>query len=211
LVVSVVALSGLFFVEKTSVEPLVNNDLIVPTESNKQIDAVQEEEVIVGKNETAEAETEAGNSSLPANKSSEIAKKADERNRNLKATLPNRKTETDEGGGSRDSGSTSIQPRTQPEFDANRKIDPTGIPQSKTVTKLSEVWNLIGITVDGLKVTSVGKSSLAERSGLKIGDVIQAIDGKIITADSISDEQINVRSVTVVRKGAKQEIPLRNN
>jgi membrane-associated protease RseP (regulator of RpoE activity) len=210
-VISVVALSGLFYTNRSPVEPVAINDVAVPNESNKQIYAAPAEEIIVGKNEVPPSETESGNSSLAANKLTGVTKKIDETNRNLRTAPPNPTPDVDEGGGSRDSAVRSTPPLIQPEFDSNRKVEGPAIPRTATVTKLGEVWNLIGITVDGFKVTGVGKSSVAERSGVKIGDVIQAIDGKNITTDSISDEQINVRSITVVRKGAKQEIPLKNN
>ena len=46
---------------------------------------------------------------------------------------------------------------------------------------------------------------------MKISDVIEAVNGKKITGDLISGEQINVKTLTVLRNGETKEIVLQIN
>ncbi len=209
-VVSIAALSGVYFFNKNSFEPIAINDVAAPDLSNELLNVAPDEDVLTRENEKPKTGIELSNSLLELIKSPEIATKDNEANQKSKASQSDPNSIKDAGAGSRDSAVTSIAPLIQPEFDSNRKVDSSAILRVATVTKLSDVWNLLGITVDSLKVVSVGKISVAERSGVKTGDLIEAIDGEKITSESITGNQIHVKSITVVRNGIRREVLLTN-
>ena len=77
-----------------------------------------------------------------------------------------------------------------------------------------EVLRILGIEAvresENLKVKTVRKDSSAERSDVKVGDVIEAIDGIKLSAEPLRGKRIEVKNLTVVRGTAKIEITLKN-
>ena len=61
----------------------------------------------------------------------------------------------------------------------------------------------------GMKVTSVAKNSLAEKAGIKVGDVVIALDGKSIRK-TLTAASIRGNTVTVIRNGKRMKISVRN-
>ena len=117
----------------------------------------------------------------------------------------------------RSKDSTLSDPLTiiQPEFDQNKKIDAPVNPVSIQTTDIKEVLELsgIGTTPENgkLKVKSIGKNSIAERSGVKVGDVVVAINGKEITDEPLEGKTINIETITVLRKGETTVIAFKAN
>ena len=116
--------------------------------------------------------------------------------------------------GSRDLGSTV----------SNVNILPPGInlgntnasapisEKAKTETTeqiLSEMLGMEIVSENGSqKVASVKRNSVAHRSGIKTGDVIEAIDGKKLTDEPIGTKTVEAKKLTVVRAGGRIEISL---
>ncbi len=75
---------------------------------------------------------------------------------------------------------------------------------------LSEIGIEIVLEDGKHEVKSVTKNSLAERSGVKVGDVVEAIDGKKISDEPFSGRTIKVKTLTVLRGAKKIEIALSN-
>lgn len=98
-------------------------------------------------------------------------------------------------------------PGTNPE--AN--IRPPG-----SVNKVSsrEVLQLIGLDGefrdDGWHVRKVAENSSAARSGLRVGDVVEAIDDTKIIGNTTFDGGFNGKNLTVLRDGNRLTISLRN-
>jgi hypothetical protein len=124
----------------------------------------------------------------------------------------NRREAEDEGAGSHD---ISVRPPPPP-------ILPSGISPNQSVetnpnagdskSAGGHILSFIGIETisesGGRKVKSVMSGSAAERSGVKVGDVIEAIDGKQIGGEPM--KTFEGKKLTVVRGGEKIEINLPN-
>lgn len=111
---------------------------------------------------------------------------------------------------------------------ALRKIKvftPLGIPNSPQENKNpSNFENVNPITVEQIlsqlgieitlengnrKVRKINQDSVAERSGIKVGDLVEAIDGEKLTSQPIRAKIVEGKKLTVVRGTEKVEIPLR--
>jgi hypothetical protein len=61
-----------------------------------------------------------------------------------------------------------------------------------------------------LKITTIRENSPAARSGVKVGDIIEAIDGVKLSAEPKNTKKIEVKKLTVARGAEKIEITLKN-
>jgi len=118
------------------------------------------------------------------------------------------------GGGSIDKTFSSPKILTPENLNPNKIIDtlPNAVNQNP-ITDV-QVLSFIGIeTVSekgSKKVIAVKPDSLAARSDVKVGDVIEAIDGKRIGDKPVRMETFESRKLTVVRGAKKIEIVLQN-
>ena len=77
-----------------------------------------------------------------------------------------------------------------------------------------EITEAIGVK-EGILIAQVMKGSPAERAGLKVGDIIIALNGRKL--DSVRDLQLSIMktkpgtivSLTVIRKGSKREVKVK--
>jgi len=122
------------------------------------------------------------------------------------------RTEREDFSGSRDSS-----------LSASPVFTPKGIDLSPNVRNLPETQNSSAITGDDFltfigietarennirKVKSVRQDSNAARAGVKVGDVVEAIDGRKI--NDVGSGSIEGKKLTVLRGGEKIEIVLQN-
>lgn len=77
----------------------------------------------------------------------------------------------------------------------------------------TEILQPLGITSvpasSGRRVTAIVKNSLAEKAGIRVGDVVVALDGKSIGKPLVAGT-LRGRSVTVLREGKRMRISVRN-
>lgn len=133
--------------------------------------------------------------------------------KNLRAgTIP--KTSRDTFTGSRDSSLTRAPEKLPEGLTANKRIEtPPNVSTVKTFTAAAILSELGIETVleNGKRVVrSIRQNSTGEISGVKNGDVIEAIDGKKLTDESASGKTIEGKTLTVTRGAGKVQIPLRN-
>lgn len=92
------------------------------------------------------------------------------------------------------------------------KINPTATPQ---IIPRSEIFNMIGIeteTENGkIKVRSVKENSVAGRSGVQTGDIIEAIDEQKLDEKNLPPKFKGGKTMTVMRDGKVLEIELKPN
>jgi membrane-associated protease RseP (regulator of RpoE activity) len=135
-------------------------------------------------------------------------------NSTKKSQAKNTKDDEKNSGGSRVSASRKLQ-----------VITPIGILNSpQTIKNPSNFESANPITVEqillqlGIEVALVNgkrevkkiiQNSVAERSGVKVGDFVEAIDGEKLTSEPIRAKIIEGKKLTVVRGREKVEIPLR--
>jgi len=123
------------------------------------------------------------------------------------------KVKVRDGGGSRVS-SYSKSPIILPAGIPNQSIKTSpNVNNLKNLTDeqiLSEIGIEIGLQNENRTVKSIKQDSLAKRSGVKVGDVIEAIDGKKISKEPLRSKTFAVKNLTVLRGAKKIEIPLKN-
>lgn len=125
---------------------------------------------------------------------------------------PNVNSESDRPGGSVDSAAPAApKPIRPPGFDPDSKVptSATGVdPNART--NISSIFNVIGIkaswTKGGWRVNSVSANNIAERSGIRAGDVIEAINGERVGERTTFAARFDGKSVRVRRDGASVEI-----
>lgn len=216
---SVVALSGLYFVDKNTNAPVavtetpnpvanVNlpvNSSVAPNEVTEEINPLINDapifestntplKVLPKKPEVAQNDKEGGSKDFSNEKPKVISR-----------------IEKDSGGGSSDKAGTNPEVLTPRGVNPNQKPETMVTPNVSTTTDLNGLLGITGIKTESSKVISVEKDSFAERSGVRVGDVIEAVNGKEITGDSLRSEQKNVKTLTVLRNGERKEIVLQIN
>ncbi len=119
-----------------------------------------------------------------------------------------------DGGESRDLSQTEEKPLFPENLNPNKKIETTpnaGNPNSITDEK---IWSFIGLEIvtenGSRKVKAIAPKSYAERLGVKVGDVIEAIDGVKLSAAPLRANTFEGKTLTVVRGAEKTQITLEN-
>ncbi|HXG86070.1 MAG TPA: PDZ domain-containing protein [Pyrinomonadaceae bacterium] len=155
---------------------------------------------------------------------SNIPKKRDEKNvparfiavKSVKNTKTSPKKSTSEiSGGSRLSASTAPkQIITPPGINPNQTVQKSPNPANTKSLTAKEVLSQLGVESvfedESWKVLSVRQNSPAERSGVKTGDAVQAIDGERLTDKPLRNKTIEGKNLTVRRGADKIEISLNN-
>jgi len=110
-------------------------------------------------------------------------------------------------------------------FSRTNVIAPPGINPNRTVQTLPnvgdgksltvrEVLSQLGIeavfTSENWRVKSVASNSLAERSGVRAGDSVEAIDGEKLSDKPLKSKTIEGKNLTIARGAEKIEITLVN-
>ncbi len=133
------------------------------------------------------------------------------------APATRRRTTTPAGGGSRD---WAVRPTEAPKVARGMPTPgatPENIPrQMGPVVKVSarEVLQLIGLDAEfrdgGWLVKKVSENSMAARSGVRDGDVIEAVDDTKMAENTTFENGFNGKNLTVVRNGNRQTISIQN-
>ena len=119
------------------------------------------------------------------------------------------------------SGGSQVQAVKPPEIllprgipNSNQKVEnPTDFLRANSIT-VEQILTAFGIEISAKngnrQVKTVKPNSVGERSGVKVGDVIEAIDGRKLSSEPISGQTIEVKKLTVLRSAEKIEIVLHN-
>jgi len=203
IVLAVFVVNGLYSFDNDSVAK-VDENLDKPTVENVSLpnNSQPERFVATGNSKTEDLENPGGNLNLlykdkkeinPFSKSSQLAAST----RKPKNVLP--KVE-DDGVGSKDSTSTSPPILVPQEFSSNNSF------------QVKDVLSIIGIEASfsdkKWKVESVVANSLAGKGGVKVNDIIEAIDGNSLSGETIPAAKTFNGNLTVVRGGKTMEISL---
>jgi hypothetical protein len=139
--------------------------------------------------------------------------KVDSKKKQRTETLK-KKTEENDGMMSRDSTLSKAKVTLPPGLDSNRRIEIAPNPGNTKSFTAEEILPFLGIEIvlqnENRTVKSIKQNSLAERAGVKVGDVIEAIDGKKISGEPFSGRTIEVKTLTVLRGAKRIEIALPN-
>jgi hypothetical protein len=114
-----------------------------------------------------------------------------------------------------DLNSLKKAPLLQPKFEAPKNIPQN--PQNNEKVNPMPVKDVLSINgIDASfengkwTVKAVTANGIAESSGIKENDVIEAIDNQPLSAETVFNKTANGKSLTVTRNGSKLEIKLRN-
>ncbi len=117
-------------------------------------------------------------------------------------------------GGSRESASTAPKITAPPGINPNQMVQTSPNPEGGKSLTAKEILAQLGIEAvfanESWKVKSVGQNSLAERSGVKTGDAVEAIDGEKLTDKPLKRNTIEGKKLTITRDKQKIEISLGN-
>ena len=126
----------------------------------------------------------------------------------------NRKEDEENSGGSRVSSSRKLQV-IMPEgisnsTQANRNSPNFASANPITVVEILSQLGIESVLENGSrKVKKITQNSVAQRSDVRVGDLVEAIDGEKLTSEPIRAKIIEGKKLTVVRGTEKVEIFLR--
>jgi len=113
------------------------------------------------------------------------------------------------GGGSIDLASRKARVVLPKGIDPNGKVIPRGFERNSGVSA-KDILSFMGVDADSTwKVGSVKQNSMAERSGLKAGDVIEAINNQNLNEKSVFGNKFNGKNMRVSRDGKSMQIELK--
>lgn len=149
-----------------------------------------------------------------ANVNIESNKNTQENQAKPKVFAPRKNVEEDNGGGSRDSAVSEPLVNYAVGVKPNQKVESSPNAGNLNTITIKEVLEFIGVKINldkGIrKVASVKQNTVAERSGVKVGDVVEAINGEKLSAAPLRDKTIEAKTLTVLRGTEKIEITLKN-
>ncbi|MCY7348889.1 MAG: hypothetical protein LH614_22085 [Pyrinomonadaceae bacterium] len=119
-----------------------------------------------------------------------------------------------DGVESRDLSLTEQKTLFPENLDPNKTVE--NMPNAGNPNPLDDekIWSFIGLEIStengGRKVKTIAPKSYAERLGVKVGDVIVAIDGVKLSAELLRVNTFEGKTLTVVRGAEKIRITLAN-
>ncbi len=133
-----------------------------------------------------------------------------------KAKPESPKVKNDEDG----RGSRTISVDVKPKVFYPRNIFPSELTEqepnneNKNDILAKQILLPLGIEIasenGNRRVKSVKKESVAERSGVKVGDLVEAIDGETVSGDAVRGKKLEGKQITVTRGAEKVEITFDN-
>lgn len=223
LVLGIFAFNTTFFLGGSDAPQVAEINPATPIVAEKQVEnpAASEQPVAVVSN-SAQSFTDEKLIAAVSNQNTETVKVTPEaqfisaKSANNLSPKPRRTTPKNNfNGGSRTSASTSAPVLTPENLNANKTVE--NLPDDgsqNTMIAGEEIWAFLGIEIvreNGKRtVKAVKQNSYADRSGVKTGDVIEAIDGAKLSAKPIRTKKIEVKKLKVVRGAETIEITLQN-
>ncbi len=117
-------------------------------------------------------------------------------------------------GGSYDSALSSSRPLTPKNLSGNQSVGVlpnAGNPNPITAGQILSELGIETVLKNGKwEVKTVKQNSVGERSDVKVGDLIEAINGEKLTGEPIRAKTIEGKNLTITRGAEKKEISLRN-
>jgi C-terminal processing protease CtpA/Prc len=81
---------------------------------------------------------------------------------------------------------------------------------ASAVLGVAQILRILGIEArygaSGWKVTSVATDTMSDRAGVKMGDVIEAIDDRKLGEKTTFDRTISIKQLNVLRGGTRVKI-----
>ena len=136
----------------------------------------------------------------------------DKTSKKVKPKVLSKENKTEDSGGSLISASTGTKIITPPGLNSNKTVEILPEFENNKSLNPKEILLQLGIeaafTGKDWLVKSVKQYSLAERSGVKSGDAVEAIDGEKLTDQPLKGRKFEGKQLTVTRGTKKIEISL---
>lgn len=213
MLLGMIVLNNLFSVDNTAVpqitgnfieKPIVKNDVLVQTETFSETSVRNSGPNADITNVTPKNENSNSNKSLlfSMKDKDELAKVLEKDNRI-----------SESNGSSRDEASRQPRVFTPQMSNSNKSVESANSLTNSKPFYVKEILAFFGIsasfTGNSWKVQSVKPDSLADRSGIKPNDLIEAIENNRISTETIQTDSINGNKITIVRDGKRFEIVLK--
>ncbi|MEO8074386.1 MAG: PDZ domain-containing protein [Acidobacteriota bacterium] len=147
---------------------------------------------------------------IPVEKTNLVAVKSQKK---TQPELPKEKV-IDNGGGSHDSAASYLRVITPNGIHVNDVVETSPNNEHKNDILTKQILLPLGIEIVSengkRRVQSVKKGSIAERSGVKIGDLVEMIDGEKVSGDAVHNKTLQGKQITVLRGTEKVEITFDN-
>lgn len=211
IILAVIVVNGLYSVDNNSVQ-VAEINIQNPSANVNLPDNVQPKEEFIAESNPQTANAEAVNSARQEAPVFGANTELTEKSKGPKIQNP---ALEDNNGGFKDSALTPTNKRLfPPGLNPDKKVDiPKDFTDLNSKTPVRDILSVIGIEAsfsnNKWKVDAVKQNSRAERSGVKVNDIIEAIDENKISTETISTKNVNGK-LTVVRAGEKLEIKLQN-
>lgn len=119
------------------------------------------------------------------------------------------------GSGSYDEAAREVRKIYPRGFNPSPQTPANGLGSGTELTmSAKDLLTVIGIAAafdgTGWKASSVGNGSLAGRSGIRAGDLIEAVDGQTLVRDTVFSNRFNGKSLRIRRDGKTMQIDLKN-
>ncbi len=220
LVFAFVIINGVYFAEKTQIagntQPIPVESKIITTNDSQ----ILSPEVAKAPVESAPDKDIADSSeskvqvkkkeSIPVEETNFVAVKSQKK---PQPELPKAK-DADEGGGSHDSAASYLKVITPNGIHVNDVVETSPNNEHKNDILTKQMLLPLGIEIVSengkRRVQSVKKESIAERSGVKVGDLVEMIDGEKVSGDAVHDKKLEGKQITVLRGTEKVEITFDN-
>ena len=137
-----------------------------------------------------------------------------QQNSNLSLTGSKPLSVGEPGGGSRDEAIGQPAPTIYPKgIDPSKRIGPQSIkPPTGNGIPAETVLAMLGIRSEckenGCEAAAIAKQSIAETAGVKLNDLIEAIDEKPVKAGTVFEGTLSVKRLRVLRGGKRITIAL---
>jgi membrane-associated protease RseP (regulator of RpoE activity) len=226
LILAFVVFNGIYTLDDKTIPQVAQKDVQAPTQKENQLTETSPNQQVAGINDSQVLSNEKSVAEDANVKLQEIGSKRELRTFENKTQLiagksvkkPQTKTVS---GEEKNSGGSHLNAETQAQV-----LTPKGIPNSTQTIENPSNFNLsssitaeqilselgIGILSENgrRQVKTIKPNSVAERSGIKVGDLIEAIDGKKLSSEPIPAQTFEVKKLTILRGTEKIEITLRN-
>lgn len=211
-VLGILVFNGLYSFDSQTISPVVAENFTQKADEKEKlpVESVSSEKIIsaaenAAPNTNIEILSKKENPTFPKN--SETAANP-EKAKSRKTSIANN------GGGSRDSALSKSKVILPQGLTQKKAVVQPGISDDPVSFSVKDILSPIGIEAvfseNKWKVVSVKKDSLAERSGVKPDDVIEAIDENRISGETVFIKTFSGKNLNVERGGKRLEIKLQN-
>lgn len=222
LILAFVVFNGIYSLDEKNVPAIADKDFRMPkssenllTDSSTNAQNTDDSQIYKVENTVADKpkkiQLESRNESKTLNDKTELAAV---KSTKKQMSEPSKNAGKNSGGSSQVTSlrtSPGMVPKNLSGNQAVGALPNTGIPIPVTAGQILSELGIETVSKNGKwEVKTVKQNSLGDRSGVKVGDFIEAIDGKKLTGEPIRAKTIEGKKLTIVRGAEKKEISLRN-